>query len=106
MFAGLAVPAAETLSPGFLLAFVGYLQWRRATCELVLSERGILLQSHTLSPFFLWSGPYYCAGVIPWGNFTGAGVTKSQMTRCLGLSVIDLRAFLSSRVQFTDEHTL
>ena len=36
----------------------------------------------------------------------GAGVTKSQMTRCLGLSVIDLRAFLSSRDQFTDEQTL
>ncbi len=41
MFAGLVEPAAETLPPGFLLAFVGYLLSRRAKCKLVLSDRGI-----------------------------------------------------------------
>src|SRR6266851_10333929 len=106
MFADLVMPTVETLSSGFLLTFFGYLLWRRANRKLVLSDRGILLQSYSLSPFFLWSRPYYCAGVIPWGNFMGTGVTKSLMTRCLGLSVIDLRAFLSSRVQFIDEQTL
>ena len=106
MFGGLVVPAAETLSLGLVIAFSGYLRWRQANSELMLSDRGILLQSYSLSPFFLWPRPYYCAGMIPWGNLMGAGVTKSQMTRCLGLSLIDLRAFLGSRVQFTDEQTL
>ena len=26
----------------------------------------------------IWSRPYYCAGVIPWGNFMGAGVKEKR----------------------------
>ncbi len=103
---GAALVFAGPVVLALLTVLLGFRRWRLARCELVLSDRGIVLRSYSLSPFFLWPRPYYCAGVIPWGNFMGAGVTKSQMTRCLGLSVIDLRAFLSSRVQFIDEQTL
>jgi hypothetical protein len=107
-FAALITPNAQ---PSFVLwilfAYTFYYRWRRlGNCELVLSDRGILLQACGLSPFSLWSGRYYCVGVIPWENFRGAGVTRSLWTQCLGLSVADLDSFLNSRVEFIDEQTI
>ncbi len=104
---GLIVPDAEgsiwRVSSMLVLAF--YFRWRSAKCELVLSERGIVVRAYSLGPYF-WRRPYYCVGVIPWRNLSAAGVTKALMTQCLGLIVADLDNFLRSRVQFKDEQTV
>jgi hypothetical protein len=85
----------------------GYFSVAQSRLSTAAFDRGILLQAYSLGPFPLWeSGSYYCVGVIPWENFADAGLTKSQWTQCLGLSVADLRTFLNSRVQFTEEQTL
>jgi hypothetical protein len=95
---------------GLILALGFFGRWRLGDCQLVLSERGIRLQAYSHSPFFFWSRPwsrpYYCVGEIPWGNFAGAGVTRSMMTQCLGINVAHLGAFLGTRVQFTDQQTV
>src|SRR5260370_6845150 len=88
-----------------MLVLAFYFRWRSAKCELVLSERGIVVRAYSLGPYF-WRRPYYCVGVIPWRNLSAAGVTKQLMTQCLGLIVADLDNFLRSRVQFKDEQTV
>jgi hypothetical protein len=105
--AGLFAPDGEAsfLGASSIAVLVCYFRWRTAKCDLVLSERGIVVRAYSLGPYF-WRRPYYCVGVIPWRNFSAAGVTKAQMTKCLGLIVADPDNFLRSRAQFRDEQTV
>jgi len=77
--AGLIVPDAEYWRVSSIVVLTFYFRWRTANCDLVLSERGIVVRAYSLGPYF-WRRPYYCVGVIPWRNFSAAGVTKAQMT--------------------------
>jgi hypothetical protein len=90
---------------GFFIMWIGYSRLHLGSCELELSNRGILLRCYSLGPFSSGIRRFYCIGVIPWANLAEVGVTKVQMTRCLGFRFTDLRAFLNSRNQLTDEQT-
>ena len=59
---GAALVFAGPVVLALLTVLLGFRRWRLARCELVLSDRGIVLRSYSLSPFFLWPRPYYLRG--------------------------------------------
>jgi hypothetical protein len=52
----------------------------RARLAELFKEFGDEKMSSRFAEFdqMIWSRPYYCAGVIPWGNFMGAGVKEKR----------------------------
>jgi hypothetical protein len=71
---------------------------------LEIRANGLLLACYTLGPVSLsGSGEWFPWGFADWSNLASAGVFRLQGFRCMGLSLIDLEAFLASREKLKRE---
>jgi hypothetical protein len=71
---------------------------------LEIHENGLFLACYTLGPLNLsGSGEWFPWGIAEWRNLAPAGVFRLTGARCMGLRLLDLELFLTSRQEVTRE---